>query len=69
VARSEAVASVSADASLKNNNAFQASLAGLYVTGLPATRDFGPFFSVTVGCFVAAKIIGDAVVARSVGVL
>jgi FAD-dependent urate hydroxylase len=47
---------------------FQTSLPGLYVTGLAATRDFGPFFSVTVGCAVAAKIIGDAVVAQPVGV-
>jgi thioredoxin reductase len=48
---------------------FQTNLAGLYVTGLAATRDFGPFFSVTVGCPVAAKIIGDAVVACPVGAL
>jgi FAD-dependent urate hydroxylase len=41
---------------------FQASIPNLYVTGLAATRDFGPFFGFTVGCPVAAKIIGDAVV-------
>jgi cation diffusion facilitator CzcD-associated flavoprotein CzcO len=41
---------------------FQTSLPNLYVTGLAATRDFGPFFGFTVGCPVAAKIIGDAVV-------
>jgi FAD-dependent urate hydroxylase len=40
---------------------FQTSLPNLYVTGLAATRDFGPFFGFTVGCPVAAKIIGDAV--------
>lgn len=45
---------------------FQTSLTGLYVTGLAATRDFGPFFSVTVGCAVAARIIGDAVGVRAV---
>jgi hypothetical protein len=41
---------------------FQTSLPHLYVTGLAATQDFGPFFGFTVGCPVAAKIIGDAVV-------
>jgi cation diffusion facilitator CzcD-associated flavoprotein CzcO len=40
---------------------FQTNLPGLYITGLAATRDFGPFFGFTVGCPVAAKIIGDAV--------
>lgn len=40
---------------------FQTNLPNLYVTGLAATRDFGPFFGFTVGCPVAAKIIGDAV--------
>ena len=40
---------------------FQTSLPNLYVTGLAATRDFGPFFGFTVGCPVAAKIVGDAV--------
>ena len=48
---------------------FQTSLEGLYVTGLAATRDFGPFFAVTVGCSVAAKIIGDAVVTRASAVV
>lgn len=42
---------------------FQTNLPGLYVTGLAATRDFGPFFGFTVACPVAAKIIGDAVAA------
>jgi cation diffusion facilitator CzcD-associated flavoprotein CzcO len=41
---------------------FQTSLPNLYITGLAATRDFGPFFGFTVGCPVAAKIVGDAVV-------
>ncbi len=40
---------------------FQTNFPNLYVTGLAATRDFGPFFGFTVGCPVAAKIIGDAV--------
>jgi thioredoxin reductase len=41
---------------------FQTSVPNLYVTGFAATQDFGPFFGFTVGCPVAAKIIGDAVV-------
>ena len=42
---------------------FQTSVPGLYISGLAATRDFGPFFGFNVGCPVAAKIIGDAVMA------
>ena len=42
---------------------FQTTLPNLYITGLAATRDFGPFFGFTVACPVAAKIIGDAVAA------
>jgi len=41
---------------------FQTNLPGLYISGLAATRDFGPFFGFTVGCPIAAKIIGDTVV-------
>jgi thioredoxin reductase len=40
---------------------FQTNLAGLYMTGLAAARDFGPFFGFTVACPVAAKIIGEQV--------
>ena len=40
---------------------FQSNLPNLYVTGLAATRDFGPFFGFTVACPVAAKIIGGQV--------
>jgi FAD-dependent urate hydroxylase len=40
---------------------FQTTLPNLYVTGLAATRDFGPFFGFTVACPVSAKIIGDQV--------
>lgn len=39
---------------------FQTNLPHLYVTGMAATRDFGPFFGFTVGCPVAAKIVGEA---------
>ncbi len=44
---------------------FQTSLPNLYVNGMAATRDFGPFFGFTVGCPIAAKIIGDAVAAAA----
>ena len=40
---------------------FETRLPNLYVTGLAATRDFGPFFGFTVACPVAAKIIGEQV--------
>ena len=33
---------------------FQSSLPGLFITGFPATRDFGPFFGFVGGCPVAA---------------
>ena len=46
---------------------FQANLPGLYVTGLAATRDFGPFFGFTVACPVAARIIGDRVASGRLG--
>jgi FAD-dependent urate hydroxylase len=35
---------------------FQSSLPGLFVTGFPATRDFGPFFGFVRGCPVAASL-------------
>ena len=40
---------------------FQTNLPNLYVTGLAAVQDFGPFFGFTVACPVAARIIGEAV--------
>jgi hypothetical protein len=40
---------------------FQTNLPNLYVTGLAAMQDFGPFFGFTVACPVAARIIGEAV--------
>ena len=38
---------------------FQTSLPGLYITGLAATQDFGPFYGFVRGCPSSAKIIGD----------
>jgi cation diffusion facilitator CzcD-associated flavoprotein CzcO len=40
---------------------FQSSIPGLYFSGLPATRDFGPFFGFTVGCPAAGKVIVEHV--------
>jgi thioredoxin reductase len=36
---------------------FQTSVEGLYMAGLPATRDFGPFFGFVSGAPLAARII------------
>src|SRR5580704_11512270 len=41
------------------DEAFQSSIAGLYITGFAATRDFGPFFGFTRGCPAAATLIVD----------
>jgi thioredoxin reductase len=38
---------------------FQTSVPGLFMTGLAATRDFGPFFGFVRGCPSSARIIGD----------
>lgn len=38
---------------------FQSSVPGLFVTGFPATRDFGPFFGFVRGCPVAAALTID----------
>jgi cation diffusion facilitator CzcD-associated flavoprotein CzcO len=43
---------------------FQTSSKGLFITSMPATRDFGPFFGFTVAVRASAKIIGDEVAAR-----
>jgi thioredoxin reductase len=39
---------------------FQTNLAGLFITSLPSTQDFGPFFGFTVGVRAAAHLIGRA---------
>ena len=46
------------------DEAFQSSIAGLYVTGFASTRDFGPFFGFTKGCPAAAAIIVDDLLRR-----
>jgi hypothetical protein len=44
---------------------FQSNLPHLFVTGLAATRAFGPFFGFTVACPSAAKIIGEQVASHA----
>jgi thioredoxin reductase len=40
---------------------FETSLAGLYVTGFAATRDFGPFYGFTKGCPSAARVVVEEI--------
>jgi NADPH-dependent 2,4-dienoyl-CoA reductase/sulfur reductase-like enzyme len=44
---------------------FQTSVPGLFITSMPATQDFGPFFGFTVSVRASAKRICKAVKARS----
>ena len=41
---------------------FQTSINGLFITSMPATQDFGPFFAFTISVRVSAKLICAAVV-------
>jgi FAD-dependent urate hydroxylase len=41
------------------DEAFQTSIARLYIAGFASTRDFGPFFGFTKGCPAAASLIVD----------
>ena len=43
---------------------FQTSVPGLFITSMPATQDFGPFFGFTVSVRASAKRICNAVKAR-----
>jgi hypothetical protein len=36
---------------------FQTSIPGLFITSMPATQDFGPFFSFTVAVRASAQLI------------
>ena len=44
---------------------FQTNLPGLFITSMPATQDFGPFFAFTVSVRTSAKLIGQAIAALS----
>jgi len=39
---------------------FQTSVPGLFITSMPATQDFGPFFAFTIAARASARVIGDA---------
>jgi cation diffusion facilitator CzcD-associated flavoprotein CzcO len=43
---------------------FETSVAGLFLTSLPATQDFGPFFAFTVSVRASAKLICERIVKR-----
>lgn len=49
-----------ADGSPVLDDHFQTSLPGLFITGLPAVRDFGPFFGFVKGCPASARLVVDA---------
>jgi len=39
---------------------FQTNLPGLFITSMPASQDFGPFFGFTIAVRTSAKLIGEA---------
>jgi hypothetical protein len=43
----------------------QTSVPGLFVTSLPATRDFGLFFAFTAAVRASARIVGRAIAERA----
>jgi len=44
---------------------FQTNLPGLFITSMPASQDFGPFFGFTIAVRTSAKLIGEALNVRS----
>lgn len=40
---------------------FQTNLPGLFITSMPASQDFGPFFGFTIAVRTSAKLIGKAI--------
>lgn len=43
----------------------QTNVPGLFITSMPAMQDFGPFFGFTIAVRVSAKLICDAILART----
>ena len=41
---------------------FQTNLPGLFITSIPASEDFGPFFGFTIAVRASAKLIGKALI-------
>ncbi len=44
---------------------FQTNIPGLFITSMAATQDFGPFWAFTISARASAKIIGQALLART----
>ncbi|HEY6975084.1 MAG TPA: NAD(P)-binding domain-containing protein [Chitinophagaceae bacterium] len=42
------------------NEYFQTNMPGLFITSMPASQDFGPFFGFTIAVRTSAKLIGEA---------
>jgi hypothetical protein len=42
---------------------FQSNVQGMFITSMPATQQFGPFFAFTVAVRASARIIGRAILA------
>jgi hypothetical protein len=38
---------------------FETSIPGLFITSMPASQDFGPFFGFTIAVRTSAKLIGE----------
>ena len=49
------------------DGSFQTSIPGLYVTSMPAARDFGPFWAFTVSARASAIVFGEAMARRTRG--
>ncbi|MEP7110238.1 MAG: NAD(P)-binding domain-containing protein [Ferruginibacter sp.] len=49
------------------DESFQTNLPGLYITGLPASQDFGPYFGFTITARTSALLIGKALINKSRG--
>lgn len=47
---------------------FETSVPGLFITSMPATQDFGPFFAFTIAVRMSARVIGDTLAGHPAGV-
>ncbi len=47
------------------SESFETNLSGLYITSLPATRDFGPFFGFTIAARASVRVTGNSLIAPS----
>jgi cation diffusion facilitator CzcD-associated flavoprotein CzcO len=45
---------------------FQSSVPGMFITSLPATQQFGPFFAFTIAVRASARLIGQAIFAEGI---